>query len=620
MREVKSIIESIGRDHSRAVKFRSKSWYSTKGLPVMRDHLKRVDISLDDVDGLNIIHVSGTKGKGSVSAFCESILRATGFKTGLYSSPHLVELLERIRINGLTLTRDAFSKYFFDVYNKLEKTRVDVVILEVGIGGAYDCTNIVQSPRVVGITLLDLDHTDLLGDTIDSIAWHKAGICKPGRPAFTIPQVKEAMDTVRRRANEIHAPIQIVPDLDDYDWQGKPMKLGLAGEHQRINASLAIQLCRTWIEEHNLHHSDKRAGFGHTNTYSMDGNIQTASAFKLPATFISGLRDCCLPGRTQIIKHDNVTYYLDGAHTPMSMKACVKWFKEASAEEEQILNSQHLVDFRERIRINGLTRTRSVFSKYFFDVHNKLDSTKCGYPETILNRFRSMTLMALNVFIHEKLDDVDGLNIIHVSGTKGKGSVTAFCESILRANGFKTGLYSSPHLVEFRERIRINGLTLTRDVFSKYFFDVYNKLESTKCGYPETILNQFRFMTLVALNVFIHEKVDVVILEVGVGGAYDCTNIVQSPRVVGITLLDLDHTDLLGDTIDSISWHKAGICKPGRPAFTIPQVKEAIDTVRRRATEIHAPIQIVPDLDDYDWQGKPMKLGLAVNINVLTHL
>ncbi|XP_006818114.1 folylpolyglutamate synthase, mitochondrial-like [Saccoglossus kowalevskii] len=364
--EVQKAMEGIVRDASRTIIFRNKSWYSTKSLPEMSDYIKRVDINLDDVDGLNIIHVSGTKGKGSVSAFCESILRANGFKTGLYSSPHLVEFRERIRINGLTLTKDVFSKYFFDVYNKLESTKceypetmlsgfrfmtlmalnvfihekVDVVILEVGVGGAYDCTNIVQSPRVVGITLLDLDHTNLLGNTIDSIAWHKAGICKPGRPAFTIPQVQEAMNTLRCRANEIHATIQIVPDLDDYDWQGKPMKLGLAGEHQRINASLAIQLCRTWIEEHNLHHSNKRAGFGRTNTYSMDGDIQTASAFKLPATFISGLRDCCLPGRTQIVKHDNVTYYLDGAHTPMSMKAGVKWFKEASAEEKQTLKNR----------------------------------------------------------------------------------------------------------------------------------------------------------------------------------------------------------------------------------------------------------------------------------------
>ncbi|XP_006825305.1 folylpolyglutamate synthase, mitochondrial-like [Saccoglossus kowalevskii] len=342
-------------------------WYASRQIPEFIDDLKRADITLDDIDGLSIIHVSGTKGKGSVCAFCESILRAHGIRTGFYSSPHLLEIRERFRINGVPLTRDDYSKYFFDVYRKLESSKdqfngsmpfvatfqtimafhvflqekVEAVVLEVNVGGAYDVTNVVRDPVVTGINLLDLDHTDTLGDTLAKIAWHKAGICKPGRPAFTGPQPKEAMDALVARARELHAPIQLVPDLKDYDWQGQPMQLGLAGVHQQNNASLAIQLCKAWIEERNPSLSVMTPDSGSSKTHddTLDDNIPTAPAFKLPDTFIYGLRNCHWPGRTQTIKRENSTYYLDGAHTRASIEACVKWFIQASAAEELSLKN-----------------------------------------------------------------------------------------------------------------------------------------------------------------------------------------------------------------------------------------------------------------------------------------
>ncbi|XP_002741781.1 folylpolyglutamate synthase, mitochondrial-like [Saccoglossus kowalevskii] len=374
---------------------KEKGRLSKNSLPEYLDFLDRADITLDDIDDLSIIHVSGTKGKGSVCAFCESILRANGFKTGFYSSPHLVEVRERIRINGLPLKKDDFSRYFFNVYNKLESTKdkfngsmpayfrfltimafhvfmrekVDVAIVEVGIGGAYDCTNVVRYPIVTGISSLGMDHTKVLGDTLDKIAWHKTGICKPGRPAFTVLQPKEAMDTVITRATELQAPIQLTPDLSNYDWQGRPMELGLAGEHQQSNASLAIQLCRTWIEEHKASLTDEESDYKRLRIYndmdsyeglpsvdctdggsvqlamnadihSPDTHIQTAPTFKLPDTFIYGLRNCYWAGRTQTITRDNVTYYLDGAHTPRSISACVQWFKQVSAQEERLLSGR----------------------------------------------------------------------------------------------------------------------------------------------------------------------------------------------------------------------------------------------------------------------------------------
>ncbi|XP_002739396.1 folylpolyglutamate synthase, mitochondrial-like, partial [Saccoglossus kowalevskii] len=334
---------------------------------------------IEDIDGLKIIHISGTKGKGSVAAFCESILRANGYKTGFYSSPHLWDICERYRVNNIPLTKADFCRYFYDVYKKVDSTKdafgglmpcfkrfpvlmafhvfiqekVDVFILEVSIGGEYDATNVVRYPTVTGTTCLDFDHTNMLGKTLDKIAWHKAGIFKPGRPAFTVPQPECAMDTLVSRANEKHTPIQLVPNLDTYDWQGKPIKLGIAGEHQHMNASLAIQLCATWMEENNESIGDQKTNFESIYNENLNGSIPTAPAFTLPDTFIHGLQNCYWPGRTQTIKRENVTYYLDSAHTKKSIVACVKWFKGESAKEEQLLG-RHCV----RVLIFNISKGR----------------------------------------------------------------------------------------------------------------------------------------------------------------------------------------------------------------------------------------------------------------------
>ncbi|XP_070531989.1 folylpolyglutamate synthase, mitochondrial-like isoform X2 [Ptychodera flava] len=354
-----AVLEKIRRDRGRR---------NEKSLPETIQFLERVGITLDDIDNLSIIHVSGTKGKGSTCAYCESILRANGFKTGFYSSPHLVEVRERIRINGIPLAKDEFSKYFFRVFSRLEETKdlhdgampayfrfltilafhvfiqekVDVAIVEVGIGGAYDCTNVVRCPVVTGITSLGMDHTSVLGDTLDKIAWHKAGICKPGRPAFTVPQPSPAMEAVIKRARELQAPIQVTPDFENYDWQGRPVELGLAGEHQKQNATLAMQLCRTWIEEHKATLTEgppelKKQKLMNGEIDLDEMSITTAPTFKIIDTFIYGLRSCYWAGRTQKMTRDRVTYYLDGAHTARSVQACVKWFMDIADEEAKTI-------------------------------------------------------------------------------------------------------------------------------------------------------------------------------------------------------------------------------------------------------------------------------------------
>uniref|UniRef100_A0A8C8A1S1 Folylpolyglutamate synthase n=1 Tax=Oryzias sinensis TaxID=183150 RepID=A0A8C8A1S1_9TELE len=315
-------------------------------LQAMQGFLERAGLTVEELNRLNIIHVTGTKGKGSTCAFTEKILRSYGFRTGFYSSPHLVQVRERIRINGQPIGKDIFSKYFWQIYGRLEESKVDasggtmpayfrfltilafhvflqekvdVAVIEVGIGGAYDCTNIIRKPWVCGVASLGIDHTQILGDTIEKIAWQKGGIFKPGVPAFTVSQPEGAMAVLRDRAKEIQCPLWLCPNLDDYQTDGTALHLGLAGKHQRWNASLALQLSNSWLK--------RRCSPGKSSRMGQGLLFQPATSFRPSSEMMMGLANTEWPGRNQTLRNGEVTYFLDGAHTVRSMQACVDWFK-----------------------------------------------------------------------------------------------------------------------------------------------------------------------------------------------------------------------------------------------------------------------------------------------------
>lgn len=282
---------------------------------------------------MNVIHVAGTKGKGSTCAYIESFLRAQGkcttfpAKTGLYTSPHLEQMNERIRINFTPLEQDRFAEYVFEVRDGLSikhesdgprylqllalisfhvflREGVDVAIYETHHGGEYDPTNIIERPVITAITSIGMDHVVDLGPTLENIAWHKGGILKSGAAAFCAPQDPSVLDVLRTRASTAGVALNVIDP--DPGLQGD-----FASNIQRLNCSLARTVSDEFLR--------RKAPEGHPRQL-------------LHQAVVDGIQKFKWPGRFQIIQDGKLTWYLDGAHNELSIIEAAQWFQAASAE------------------------------------------------------------------------------------------------------------------------------------------------------------------------------------------------------------------------------------------------------------------------------------------------
>ncbi|SCU79828.1 LAFA_0B05842g1_1 [Lachancea sp. 'fantastica'] len=322
----------------------------------MQEWCRRIGYETGDFDKLNIIHITGTKGKGSTAAFTQSLLQQYNskiHKIGLYTSPHLKSVRERIQIGGKPICEEKFSRYFFDIWDKLDNTSssqekfphmtpgskpgyfkyltllsfhvfvqegCDSCIYEVGVGGEYDSTNIIRTPTACGVSLLGIDHTFMLGDTIEEIAWNKGGIFKKNVPAFTIDvQPAAGLKMLQERAQEKNVKLQQVPVFKDV----RNLKLGLAGDFQVMNASLAVALASQHL----------------TKLGIIAAPLALEADTALPHEFKNGLTSAEWKGRCQTIQAGNIKWLIDGAHTKDSIVAAAGWFKSqvANTKSKKIL-------------------------------------------------------------------------------------------------------------------------------------------------------------------------------------------------------------------------------------------------------------------------------------------
>lgn len=184
-----------------------------------------------------------------------------------------------------------------------------------------------------------------------------------------------------------------------------------------------------------------------------------------------------------------------------------------------------------------------------------------------------------------------------IAGTKGKGSTAAILESILRASGIKTGLYTSPHLHTYRERIRANGELISEYDFARGAGEIQPLLDDLISQHPDfDSFTTFEVMSALALNFFARQEIDVAILEVGLGGRLDATNVVDADLAL-ITPISFDHTAVLGNTLHKIAFEKAGIIKDGKIVLSAPQAPEARDMMEQTAREKNAVLGI----GERDW-------------------
>ncbi|MCI0463229.1 MAG: bifunctional folylpolyglutamate synthase/dihydrofolate synthase [Gemmataceae bacterium] len=259
---------------------------------------------------LRIVHVAGSKGKGSTSALLDSILRHAGYRTGLFTSPHLSRVEERIQIDGAPISADELTALIEDVRPAVEemdrrkapdaigvtffeiatalgllhfvRRRVEVAVLEVGLGGRFDSTNVCQ-PLVAVLTSISYDHMEQLGNTLTRIAFEKAGIVKPSRPTVSGVRAPEARMVIERICRERGAPLRQLdvdfhythePGLITAEAQRLPrvrvvtnrrawpaMELGLLGEHQAANAAVAVATIEH-LHDSGLHISEQAVAAG----------------------------------------------------------------------------------------------------------------------------------------------------------------------------------------------------------------------------------------------------------------------------------------------------------------------------------------------------------------------
>lgn len=319
-----------------------------------RPGLQRIKTLLKEMgnpqDSLKFVHVAGTNGKGSTCALISSVLTEAGYKTGLFISPYITDFRERIQINGEMISESTLTNAVEETYPLLlklrekdciitefeyvmalefyihKKAQCDVVVLETGMGGLLDCTNVILPPICTVITAIGLDHTGVLGETIEEIAEQKCGIIKPNSPVITSKQSKNVMEIIEKTAKANNSTViksenialsQINQTLNNttFIYKGIELTLPLVGTHQIENGKTALATIEVLKNHFNISNS----------------------------ALINGFRKAVNPARFEVLCH-NPLVILDGAHNPNGIEALKSTLKNHMGDKKSICIMGMLAD------------------------------------------------------------------------------------------------------------------------------------------------------------------------------------------------------------------------------------------------------------------------------------
>ena len=317
----------------------SISWRGSKpGLERISGMMEQLGNVQED---LKFIHIAGTNGKGSVSAMLSSVLTAAGYRTGLFISPYIMRFNERMQVNGMPISDEELAEIITEVQPVAEsmaerptefeiitaaaflwfaRQKCDIVVLETGLGGRLDATNLISKNVCAVITNLGMDHTEYLGNTLGEIAGEKCGILKPGCPVVAYRSAPEAMKVIRARAKELECPVRtadfgkikaLSADLQGQTFQYKQfpeLTVHLLGAHQLKNAAVALETI----------------------------SVLRKAGWEIPdEAVVQGMDATRWPGRFEVLQ-DNPLVIVDGAHNPQGVESLIAAVKE-------YLPGQHIV-------------------------------------------------------------------------------------------------------------------------------------------------------------------------------------------------------------------------------------------------------------------------------------
>lgn len=408
-------------------------------------------------DRLKIIHIAGTNGKGSTGAFIEAALRDAGFKTGRFSSPAVFGYTEQWQINGNNISEELFAHYMGKIKRAIEHEgdlhptpfemetalaftlfdgeKCDICVIEAGMGGAEDSTNVIKESLVSVITPIAMDHASFLGGSLREIAAAKAGIIKENGVAVTAPQVAEVTEIIAEAAADKNAKL-IIADTDT------DLEISLNGEYQRQNAALAVSVCR-----------------------QIDGVSEENIA--------NGLKNAVWRGRFEKISGEP-EFIIDGAHNPHGAAALAKSVELLYSGRKIVYITGVLAD-KDYEKIAEITAPRA---DKIYTITPPSPRGLCNrtYAETIRRFNPNVEAVTLNMAIRRSLDETDAV-IIAFGSLSFLGAVT----DKLKATAAERKYTAILHDCEFRELLRkINKAEADR-IYCKH--GIEHLMDTARAGY-----------------------------------------------------------------------------------------------------------------------------------------